>query len=105
MTFRRRPSGWRECWQGSVAGKAEGLRISSNNCCVPMRHQRRGGVSEGGMSGSKTETSREIQMRRGVRASLSLEVGGDHSSVEALVMRVEPRVPALWMRTSEGKER
>jgi hypothetical protein len=105
MTFGRRPPGWHECWQRSVAGKAEGLRNSSNNCCGNVCHQRRGGVSEGGMSGRKSETNREIRRTGGASAAGEPEVGGDRSSDEALVMRVERRVPALWMRAGEGKER
>ena len=84
-----------------LAGPAEGLRNSSNNCRENGCHQRRGGVSEGGMSGRKSETNREIR-RPGDREP---EVGGDRSSDEALVMGVERRVPALWMRIGEGKER
>lgn len=101
MTFGRRPPGWHECWQRPVVVMAEGLRNSSDNCREQKCHQRRGGVSEGGMSGRKSETNRELQ-RTGDR---ELEVGEDRSSGEALVTRVEQRVLTLWMRTGEGKER
>ena len=72
---------------------------------MKMHHQRRGGVSGGGMSGSKSETSREIRSTEAACGAGQPEVGGDRSGVEALVMGVERRVPALWMRISEGKER
>jgi hypothetical protein len=104
MSVRRRSPGWRKCWQGLVAKNAAGPSHFSNNC-RDARHHRRGGVSGGRMSGSKSETSREIQGREGVSASVNLEVGEDHSSAETPVMGVERRVLTLWMRTSEGKER